>query len=170
MYGWFIHVDDSKTNLPSYTFAPSSSGTIFYQHDDSNVFRTTIQLCPWQAQFPWMTEFEGHYYKLNKMGISMTLSCIDSQNLHTVEILAPASYATDCNNYGVDKILIDKIEDTYEEIFEAFEPRLTPLGEIPFYICVGFHVFGCIVLAVLGLWPVWKAPKGSFSRHKAESE
>ena len=169
-YGWYIHNDDTKTNLPAASFSPSAGNTFFYQHDDDQLFSTTTQLCPVQAGYSWEVEYSGVYYKLDRMNIQMSLSCLDASDTFTLEIEGPASEATDCNNYGIDPSLITQIEDSYETIFNNFNVQLSPLDDTPFWMCVGFHVCSIIFLVIMGVYPILQQPGSRFNRKEEVEE
>ena len=93
-YGWYIHNDDSKTNLDAASFQPSAGNTYFYMHDEQTTYQNTVDLCPNQAAYPWEVEYNGQYYKLSNLQISMSSACVDSSATTTIEIVALASSVT----------------------------------------------------------------------------
>ena len=168
-FGWFIHNDDSKTDLTRDQFQASAGNTYFYLHDDSESFSNTLQLCPWQTSFPWRSEYNGRYYILTEeLNIQMSLACVDTGDTVTISMESFASSVTVCNVYGVDPALITQIESSYDQIFDNFDPKVSPLSDTPFWICIAFHVGSVVFLLIMGIYPIVKLPASHLEKRRKD--
>lgn len=181
-YGWYLHNDNSKLNQNPFT--PTANNTLFYQHDSNRYYQLNNQACPHDTtnSLEWEVEYsqsinkdltlaaesiviKSQYHKLQELlNITMQIKCQNLAQTQTVQIKDTASYATNCNAYGIDLTLVESIEDNYEAIFNNFDISLPPLSDTPFWIGLGWHVLSCIFLIGMGIYPIFKMPASSLDK------